>query len=106
MLEWLKKWGALILSAVLALVTLGYLRRRKQLGKLKDLMAVTQARKEMDELRAVRERLEQDDQDRRAAIAQVDKQLAENKQAIRDAFEGGDNATDEELDARLLRLGL
>lgn len=104
----IKKWGAAIAAGLLFLIGMGWLWRRKQreLGALKDELAVANATKEISRLTAVREETAKQVGEKDQAIEEIDAQLAANKRAIVEAHEGGEGLTDEEMLAAFARLGL
>jgi hypothetical protein len=105
---WFKKAGVWIAMALLALVGAGWLWRTQKgkLGAVRDQLAVEKASSRVKELRAQREILKEQDAEAVEEIAKIDEELADNQLAIRDAFENGADATEEEIDAELARLGL
>lgn len=106
--EWLKKAGVWIAIALLGLIGMGWLWRRRGaiIGELKDRLAVEQAQSRVKELRAERKMLKEQDVVHVAEIERLDEEIAQQRQTIRDAFENGDKASEEEIDAELDRLGL
>lgn len=104
----LKNAGVWIAMAILALVGLGWLWRTQKgkLGKLRDQLAVEKASSRVKELRAERSVLKEQDADNVLEIARIDEDLAHNRSEIRNAFEKGADATEEEIDEELARLGL
>ena len=106
--SWLKKAGVWIAMALLALVGLGWLWRTQKgkLGKLRDQLAVEKATSRVKELQAERSVLKEQDAGSVLEIARIDEELAHSRSEIRDAFENGADATEEEIDEELARLGL
>lgn len=112
MIKWLKEWGSWlfggIAAALLFVLGAGWLWRRKtrELGKVKDELAVAKATKNIERLRGLREeikaRVGEDDQ----AIAEIDEQLKDNARALVEAHEGAEGMSDEEVLDELARLGL
>jgi hypothetical protein len=105
---WLKKFGVWIALGLLTVFGFGWLwqRRGKIIGALKDRVAVEQAVSRTKALQAQREILKEQDAEHVEEIERIDTELARQRQQIRDAFENGDKATEEEIDAELARLGL
>lgn len=104
---WIKKWGAAIAGLLLVLLGAGWMWRRKQaeVAKLKDEAAVATALREMEALRAVRERLHAEEKPVAAEIAAIDQQLKDNKRKIVEAHEGMQNIPDADIDDAFSRLG-
>lgn len=108
---WLKKWGSWLLGGIvtvlLGVLTLGwYVRRQnRQIGQLKDQVAVADAMKEITRLRALREGVAERVGEKDQAIEEVDRDLAANQRRIVEAHEGGKGLSDEEVAAEFVRLG-
>jgi hypothetical protein len=105
--EWIKKWGAALAGVLLLFLGAGWLWRRQQakIGKLKDRLAVEEATKKIEQLRAVRAELVERVGEKDEAIAEVDEQLYANKWKIIEAHEGGQGLTDDEMLEEFARLG-
>lgn len=109
---WLKKWGAWLFGGIaavlLAVLGGGWLWRRKtrELGRVKDRLAVAEATKRRAHLQGVREEIKRQVGEDDEAISEIDDQLKTNAREIADAHEGGKDMTDEEVLDELARLGL
>lgn len=109
--EWTKKWGGLLFGAIaavlLAVLGAGWLWRRKkaEVGALKDALAVVEATKEIERLRALRGEVAARVGEKDQAVEEIDAQLADNKRKIVEAHEGGENLTSEEVSEAFARLG-
>lgn len=96
---WLKKWVGLILGGLLLILTFGFYvkRKKRQLGRVKDELAVSQATARVQVLRAQRERVAAEVGEKDIAIEEIDRKLKENEQEILDAHEIPEDMTDEEV---------
>lgn len=109
---WIKKWGGVVFGSLAAVLLLllggGWLWRRKQaeLGAVKDELAVERAKRDIERLRATRKEVARQVGEKDEAIAEIDRQLAKNRRKLADAHEGGENLTDEQVEAALERLGI
>jgi hypothetical protein len=105
---WLKKAGVWIALALLGLISMGWLWRRQKskLGRLEDQLAVEKGVSQVKALQAERTVLKEQDADTAEEMARLDEKIAESRREIRDGFEFGYDATEEELDEELARLGL
>lgn len=106
--DWLKKAGVWIAGVLLLLMGAGWLWRtqKSKIGRLQDQVAVEKATSRVKELRAERSVLKEQDEEHVLEIARIDEELAHSRSEIRDAFENGADATEEEIDEELTRLGL
>lgn len=104
---WLKKFGGWITGVLALLVGAGWLwkRQKERLGKLRDELAVSEATKEIEILRNLREKIAESATDLDVDIAQVDQQLAQQKRKIVEAFEKGTGLSDEEVERAFADLG-
>ena len=104
---WLKKWGAWILGALLAVLTLGFFVRKAWRDKLQaeDKAAVAEAEKELEYLRGLREEVESRVDEKDEAIQDLDRRIDEQREVIRDAMKTGAGMSDEEIAAEFDRLG-
>lgn len=102
-----KKWGLALLSLIGVLLGAGWLwgKHKSKLGRLKDQVAVVEARKEMDKLRAVREEVASRVGEKDEIIDHIDRQLETNKRKIVEAYEHGEEMTDEEVRSAFSDLG-
>ena len=105
---WLKKYGALLLGGVLALLGAGWLwsRSKSKLGKVKDELAVAEATKEIARLKSAREAIERMVGEKGEALTLIDQKLDDNRLKIIQAHEGGEDMTDEELATAFADLGV
>jgi hypothetical protein len=103
----LKRWGAALAGLLLALLGAGWMWKRKQaeIARLKDQAAVDRALKDMEGLRAVRERVAKEEGTTAAQITVIDESLAENRRKIVEAHEGMENLKDDEVEEAFHRLG-
>ena len=106
-LAFLKKWGAAILSLLLALVGVGWVFKKKQeeIAHLKDQAAVDKALKNIEALHAVRVRVSAEEGETAGQIATIDQKLSENRRKIVEAHEGMENVPDDQVDETFSRLG-
>ncbi len=106
MLAWLKKWGAWLLAGIGVLLGAGWLWRLRdeQLGRLKDKAIVNEARVEIAKLQGMRDQLTERLEDNDQAIQDIDRSLAENKRKLIEAYEYGQELSDEEVEAAFIRL--
>jgi len=109
--EFVKKWGGAIFAALaailLAVLGAGWLWRKKEAeaARLKDELAVAEATKEIARLTATREEVARQVGEKDEAIADVDRQLKENRRKIVEAHEGMEGLSDGEVEDALARLG-
>lgn len=106
-IAFLKTWGAAIAGVLLALLGAGWMWQRKQaeIAKLKDQAAVDKALKDMEALRAVRERVVREEGATATQIETIDRSLSDNKRRIVEAHEGMEGLKDAEVDDAFSRLG-
>lgn len=109
MKAWFKKWWKWILAAagvLFAILTAGIIVRQvRSLGKVKDQLAIAEATKEIEKLRAVRQEIAARVGEKDEAIEVVDEKLAANRRQIIEAHENGQGMSDEEVDAAFAALG-
>jgi hypothetical protein len=109
--EWTKKWGGLLFGTIAAVLLLllggGWLWRKKkaEVGALKDELAVSEATKEIERLRALRKGVAERVGEKDQAIDEIDAELADNQRKIVEAHEGGEDLSAEEIAAEFARLG-
>ena len=106
---WLKKYWYIVVGALLAIAGIGgaaavYEQKRK-VGKLKDELAVAEATKEIEKLRAVRAQIAGQVTFKDEAIEGLDRQILDNQRKIIEAHEDSADLTDEEMLAEFDRLG-
>lgn len=104
---WLKKWGALIVGVLLAVLTLGYVGRKVWRDRLvaEDKAKIEKAEREMAALRVRREEVEKLIGPQDAAVAKLDEQIEEQREVIRETMRTGAGMSDEEVAAEFARLG-
>lgn len=105
---WLKKWGALILGALLAILGGGWLwqRHKRKLGAVKDELKVARAQKDIERLRGERKQLAERVGEKDERVKDIDKKLAHNEREIVEAHEGGEGLSDEEVRQEFSKLGI
>lgn len=105
--EVLKKWGLAIAAGLLFLLGAGWAWRRKQakLGALKDELAVARALEERNVLKAKREEIAARRGEVAAEVVALDEMIAQSTREIVDAYEGGSEIPDEELEDAFASLG-
>jgi hypothetical protein len=105
--EWIKKWGAALAGLLLLLLGAGWLwnRQQQRLGKLKDRLALVEAMKDIDTLRALRVEIEDRTEENTEAIETLDQKILESKRKIVEAHVGGEGLSDEEMLSEFERLG-
>lgn len=105
--QWLKKWSAVILGALLAIVGGGWLwqRHKRKVGRLKDRLAVAEATKEIERLRGEREQLSERVGDKDEEISKIDDEIKRNKRKIVEAHEQGEGLSDDEIEQEFANLG-
>lgn len=104
---WLKRWG-LALAGLLALVLGGGFLMRRQiaaLGRAKDEAAVSEARREIDALRATRTEVASRTEEKSEQITALDARIRDVKREIIDLHEGGELIPDDQLDDAFAHLG-
>lgn len=106
---WFKKWWKWLLSglgALFVILTAGIIvHQKRRLGQVRDKLAVAEAAKEIERLRALRQEVAAQVGEKDEAIEEVDRQLAENRRRLVEAHEGGEGLTDEEIAAEFASLG-
>lgn len=109
--QWIKKWGGAIFGALAAvlLVVLGagwvWRKKKAEVGALRDELALAEATKEIERLRALRKGVAERVGEKDQAIEEIDAQLAENQRKIVEAHEGGEGLSADEIVAEFERLG-
>lgn len=105
--QWLKKWGAAILGALLVILGGGWLwqRHKRKVGRLKDELAVAEATKEIERLRGERTQLAERVGEKDAQITEIDDQIKRNKRKIVEAHEQGEGLSDDEIEQEFANLG-
>jgi hypothetical protein len=106
--EWLKKAGVWIAGLLALLVGVGWLWRRyeSKLGALKDELAVKEATTAIEVLRAQRAEVVKQVGERDAAVVLLNGKIEVQKRKLVEAYEGGKELTDGEVDDELRRLGI
>jgi uncharacterized protein HemX len=105
---WLKRWGGLLLGALLVLVGGGWLwqRQRAQLGRVKDELAVERTMREIARLRGQRAEIASQVGEQDEAVRILDEHLVTNKRELIEAHEHGEGLSDAEVADAFARLGL
>lgn len=102
----LRRWGAVILAALLVFAGSGWLWNRRRARRVADQLAVEKATREIARLRAVREQLVERIGEKDEAIAEIDAKIEENRADIIAAHENFEEMSDEEVADVFRRLGL
>ncbi len=108
MLTWIKRFGAILLAALAAVVGAGWLWSvaDRKLGKPRSRKALAESRGKLEELRGARAQLESSTTMRREAISEIDRRIADTKREIVELHERAlTDMTDEEINAEFERLG-
>lgn len=105
--EWLKRWGAALFGGLLVLVGAGWLwnRKAKELGRVRDELAVASAKKEIARLQGRREEIARQSDAKAEDIMGVDREIAANKRKLVEAHENGHGLSEEEVERAFARLG-
>lgn len=106
--EWLKKWGGILLGAVLFLFGAGWLWNRSKRARLsaEDRATVAEAERDVAALKARRDEVRGNREAKEEEIGAIDLQIEENKAVIEDRLRYGAGMTDEEILREFDRLGL
>jgi len=104
--EILRRWGAVILAALLVVFGAGWVWNRRRSRRVADQLAVEKATKEIERLRAIREQLAERLGEKDEAIAEIDASIEENKADIIAAYEDFERMSDDEVADVFRRLGL
>lgn len=104
---WLRKWGLAIAGILLLALGAGWLWRRKQreLGRVRDQLAVEESRREIAALQAQRDAVLARVDEHEPEVAAIDRQLADNRRRIVEAHEHGRGLSDEEVEDAFAKLG-
>lgn len=105
--DWLKKWGGVVATALLALVGFGWLWRKKklELGEVRDELAIAKATKSIAALRARRDEVAKQVGEKDEAVEEIDAEIDANKRAIVEAYENGQDLSDKEVEQAFKEAG-
>lgn len=108
---WLKEWGGVLFGAIAAVLVLaiggGWLWQRKQreLGAVKDELAVVEAQRDIAALTSRRDALIEQSDAKDPRVAEIDRDLAANRRRVIEAHENAEGMSDREVEDAFAGLG-
>ncbi len=108
-LAWLKKWGGWIAGIVVAILSFGLIRQRREnerkLKRATLAAVVSEAESRIAVLKEHRAKVVEKLDEDHSLVRVIDQKLAANKRAIVESYEGNDELSDEQVEDEFANLG-